>query len=129
MSGKPVFFSAQKTDGSGDISGVLTFNQVEGSGFDGATGKFHAPEAGTYGFHFSGLTGNESSEFRLHVFKNGRKHHDIYDGNHQSVFNNVGGSWTFKLHKGEEVYLEVVAGSLRTTPYQDIVHFTGQLLG
>ena len=89
MSGNPVFFSAQKTDGSGDISGVLTFNQVEGSGFDGATGKFHAPEAGTYGFHFSGLTGNESSEFRLHVFKDGRKHHDIYDGNRQNGYNNV----------------------------------------
>ena len=126
---KNIFFAGYKTSG-GDFDGKITYDIVdinEGAGFDKQTGKFRAPEGGTYFFTFSGMTGYPKSPTYVYVYKGGSRHHYIYDGNTADYGNNINGSWMTSLSKGEEIHLEVVGGTLRA--YSDTpVIFTGNLL-
>lgn len=87
---------------------------------------FRAPEAGTYGFSCSSLTGNVKQWTRVDVYKGGRLNHAFHDGNSSIEYNNIGASWMFKLRQREEVCL-VVHGKLHASS-DSFVHFTGWLL-
>ena len=126
---KKIVFAAYKTSG-GDFSGTITYDDVdinEGAGFNKQTGKFRAPEGGTYFFTFSGETGYPKSWTYVCVYKDGSLHHDIYDGNTADWGNNINGSWMFSLSKGEEIHLEVTFGKLRANSNHPVI-FTGNLL-
>ena len=127
---KKIVFAARKTSGY-DFSGRITSYDIvdinEGAGFDQQTGKFRAPEGGTYFFTFSGVTGYPKSETRVRVYKDGSQHHFIVDGNDAAIGNNINGSWMTSLSKGEEVHLEVFHGKLSADSDEPVI-FTGNLL-
>ena len=126
---KKIFFAARKTSGD-NFDGAITYDIVdinEGAGFDQQTGKFRAPEGGTYFFTFSGLTSNSKSSTYVRVYKDGSLHHVIADENEAAFGNNINGSWMTSLSKGEEVHLQVTAGKLWADSYQPVI-FTGNLL-
>ena len=130
---KKVIFSARKTSGD-EFDGPITFDTINvniGGGMQ-SNGKFIAPESGTYGFTFSGVTVFEKSVTTyVMVHKDGNFHHYIYDGNVKGVNNNINGSWMMKLAKGQVVHLDVTVGSLYVeTSTASIVPviFTGNLL-
>lgn len=113
-----------------DSHGKITYDHIEvneRSGFNGQTGKFRAPVAGTYGFSFTGMTGTEKKYARVNVYKDSSIIYRIVDGNTGGPWNNIGASWMFKLRRGQEVYLKVVAGHLLTNPAEGI-RFSGHLL-
>ena len=118
-------------NGLEEYDGVLdAFDYVdinEGNGFNGATGIFRAPVAGTYAFTFNGVTSDKLGRTFVQVLKDGKIHHDIIDANEADGNNNIGDSWMFKLRRGEEVNLEVDIGKLYTH-YYSYIYFTGQLL-
>ena len=137
---KKVLFAARKTSPRGSFGGTPTQTRVggaitsydivdinEGAGFDQQSGKFRAPEGGTYFFTFSGRTGHSKSSTWVRVYKDGSLHHYIYDGNEADIYNNINGSWMFSLSKGEEVHLEVTAGKLSASSNYPVI-FTGNLL-
>ena len=127
---KKIFFAARKTSPGGSFDGEITYDIVdinEGAGFDQQTGKFRAPEGGTYFFTFSGLTSNSKSSTYVRVYKDGSLHHVIYDGNDADTGNNINGSWMFSLSKGEEIHLEVTRGKLWASSDLPVI-FTGNLL-
>merc|ERR1711860_170568 len=94
---KKVLFAARKTSPGGSFDGAITSYDIvdinEGAGFDQQSGKFRAPESGTYFFTFSGMTGYPKSSTNVRVYKDGSLHHDIYDGNEADDYNNINGSW------------------------------------
>ena len=113
-----------------DFNGVITYNHIEvneGGGLNAQTGVFRAPEAGTYGFSCSSLTGNVKHWTRVDVYKGGRLNHAFHDGNSSIEYNNIGASWMFKLRRGEEVYLDVYEGKLRNSSFA-YTQFSGHLL-
>ena len=126
---KKILFAARKTSGD-NFDGEITYDIVdinEGAGFNKRTGKFRAPEGGTYFFTFSGMTGGDKSVTNVRVYKDGSKHHLIADGNHADTLNNINGSWMTSLSKGEEVHLEVTYGKLVANSAVPVI-FTGNLL-
>ena len=127
---KKILFAARKTSG-GHFDGAITSYDIvdinEGAGFDQQTGKFRAPEGGTYFFTFSGRSGRPKSPTYVRVYKDGSQHHFIYDGNGAVFHNNINGSWMTSLSKGEEVHLSVTAGKLSASPNEPVI-FTGNLL-
>ena len=128
---KKIVFAARKTSGY-DFSGRITSYDIvdinEGAGFDQQSGKFRAPEGGTYFFTFSGMTsGYPKSVTRVRVYKDGSEHHYISDANKADTGNNINGSWMSSLSKGEEVHLEVTGGKLRASSNRPVI-FTGNLL-
>ena len=128
---KKIFFAARKTNSGGHFGGAITSYDIadinEGAGFDKTTGKFTAPEGGTYGFTFSGISGTETSWTRVFVYKDGSLHHYIVDGNDADTFNNINSSWMMKLAQDEEVYLKVFGGKLHAVSDYPVI-FTGNLL-
>ena len=139
---KKIFFAARKTSPGASFDGTPTQTRVggaitsydivdinEGAGFDQQTGKFRAPEGGTYFFTFSGVTSeSESTSYTsVRVYKDGRKHHVIADDNDAATGNNINGSWMTSLSKGEEVHLEVLRGKLHASSTYPVI-FTGNLL-
>ena len=126
---KKIFFAAHKTSGW-NFDGKITYDIAdinEGAGFNKQTGKFCAPEGGTYGFTFSGISGTETSWTRVFVYKDGSLHHYIVDGNDADTFNNINSSWMMKLAQDEEVYLKVFGGKLHAVSDYPVI-FTGNLL-
>ena len=125
---KKVIFSARKTRENG-FNGLITYDTIDiniGGGLQ-TNGKFIAPESGTYGFTFSAVTGSEKSATQVGVYKDGKFHHYIYDGNEANEFNNINSSWMMKLTKGQVVHLTVTYGKL-STYFAYTVTFTGNLL-
>jgi len=110
---KKVIFSALKK-GRVNFDGLITFDTIDVNVGDGlqANGKFIAPESGTYGFTFSGVTGIEKSFTMVKVYKDGNEHHVISDANKADILNNINGSWMMKLAKGQVVHLDVTNGTL-----------------
>ena len=107
------------------FSGTITYDIVdinEGAGFDKTTGKFTAPEGGTYGFTFTGMTLRDESWALIRYYKDGSLHH-IYNG----WGNNFSSSWMMKLSQGEEVNLGVAYGKLYVHSAVPVI-FTGSLL-
>ena len=126
---KKIVFAARKTSGY-VFDGEITYDIVdinEGAGFDQQTGKFRAPEGGTYFFTFSGETGSPKSETRVRVYKDGSLHHVIADENEAAFGNNINGSWMTSLSKGEEIYLSITRGKLWASSTNPVI-FTGNLL-
>jgi len=126
---KKIFFAARKTSG-GHFDGAITYDIVdinEGAGFDQQSGKFRAPEGGTYFFAFSGVTGTSKSLTYVRVYKDGSQHHVIVDDNVADTGNNINGSWMSSLSKGEEVHLRVYTGKLYANSNWPVI-FTGNLL-
>ena len=124
---KKIFFAAHKTSGW-NFDGKITYDIAdinEGAGFNKQTGKFRAPEGGTYGFTFSGRTGGTSSTW-VCVYKDGNLHHVSADSN-EVWGNNINSIWIMELSQGEEVYLEVTYGQLYASSNVPII-FTGNLL-
>jgi len=125
-----IFFEARKTSG-GSFYGEITSYDIadinEGAGFDKQTGRFRAPEGGTYGFTFSGVTGSLVSSTTVRVLKDGSWHHYIVDHNSAGTGNNINSSWMLQLSKGEEVHLNVYEGKLYATSNTPVI-FTGNLL-
>ena len=137
---KKIFFAARKTSPGGSFDGTPTQTRVggaitsydivdinEGAGFDQQTGKFRAPEGGTYFFTFSARTGEVKSYTSVRVNKDGSPHHYIYDGNAADTYNNINGSWMTSLSKGEEIYLSITRGKLWASSTNPVI-FTGNLL-
>ena len=83
---KKVLFSARKTIDE-EFYGTLTYDTIDVNVGDGlqANGNFIAPESGTYGFTFSSRTGQEKSNTGVWVYKDGKDHHYIYEGNDDST--------------------------------------------
>ena len=128
---KKIVFAAYKGPSpGGSFDGEITYDIVdinEGAGFDIQTGKFRAPEGGTYFFTFSGSSGSDYSVTYVGVYKDGSLHHIISDDNDAATYNNINGSWMTHLSKGEEIHLKVTVGELFA--YSDFpVIFTGNLL-
>ena len=126
---KNIFFVAYKTSG-GDFSGEITYDRAdinEGAGFDKQTGKFRAPEGGTYYFTFSGMSGKKKSVINVGVHKEGSVQHLIVEGNEADYWNNINSSWMMVLAKGEDVYLKVSYGKLYAHSRVPVI-FTGNLL-
>lgn len=124
---KKVIFSAWKTSGY-SFNGSITYDTMDvniGGGMQ-SNGEFIAPESGTYGFTFSGVTGFEKSVTYVKVFKDGNFHHDIYDGNVADYGNNINSSWMMKLAKGQVVHLDIT-GKLYADSESQVI-FTGNLL-
>ena len=128
---KKVFFSLRKSGEHSKFSGRINFDTTPDV-LEGITemtsSTFIAPLDGAYGFTFSGVTGNEEKSFtRIQVYKDGIKHHQIYDCNRQDILNNINSSWMMRLTKGQKVHLEVVDGSLYIRDYMPVI-FTGNLV-
>ena len=112
------------------FDGLISYDTIDENYGNGLQydGKFIAPESGTYGFTFSGRTGNEKSTTGVRVYKDGNFHHYIWDGNAADDYNNINGSWMMKLAKGQVVHLEVTKnGKLEADSYVPVI-FTGNLL-
>ena len=137
---KKIFFAARKTSPGGSFDGTPTQTRVggaitsydivdinEGAGFDQQSGKFRAPEGGTYFFTFSGVTGSDEKSTGVRVYKDGSQHHFISDPNASDNYNNINSSWMSSLSKGEEVHLEVLLGKLFANSNTPVI-FTGNLL-
>jgi len=127
---KKIVFAARKTSGDnfdGEITDYDIVDINEGAGFDQQSGRFRAPEGGTYFFTFSGVTGSPKSVTYVGVYKDGSLHHDIADGNGADTNNNINGSWMTSLSKGEEIHLEVYGGKLFASSDWPVI-FTGNLL-
>ena len=127
---KKIFFAAYKTSGE-DFDGEITSYDIadinEGAGFDKTTGKFTAPEGGTYEFTFSGMTGTDNSVTNVGVYKDGSRHHYIRDENAADHGNNINSNWMMTLSQGEEVNLGVAYGKLYVHSAVPVI-FTGSLL-
>ena len=125
---KKVIFSARKRRDP-NFNGPITYDTIDiniGGGMR-SNGKFIAPESGTYGFTFSGRTGNEKSATKVVVNLDNNIHHYIWDGNAADDYNNINGSWMMKLAKGQRVHLEVTYGKLYADSSLQVI-FTGNLL-
>ena len=108
---KKVLFSARKKT-EGKFHGKLTYDTIDVNVGDGlqANGNFIAPESGTYGFTFSGLTASlkgRETWTAVEVYKDGNHHHVIFRGNPGHSANNINSSWMMKLAKGQVVHLEL----------------------
>ena len=128
---KKIFFAAyKKPSTAGSVDGEITYDIAdinEGAGFDQQSGKFRAPEGGTYFFTFSGVTGKPKSSTYVCVYKDGSVHHFISDPNASDNYNNINSSWMMVLSKGSEVYLSVLYGKLYAYSHLAVI-FTGNLL-
>ena len=127
---KKIVFAARKTSGDnfdGEITDYDIVDINEGAGFDQQSGKFRAPEGGTYFFTFSGMSWRSKSWTYVRVYKDGSLHHIIADGNAADWGHNINGSWMTSLSKGEEIHLEVTAGKLYASSNYPVI-FTGNLL-
>ena len=130
---KKVLFSARKKT-EGKFHGKLTYDTIDVNVGDGlqANGNFIAPESGTYGFTFSGLTGGgmaygvggNNTSTLVKVYKDGNLHHDIFEGCPGHSASNINSSWMMKLAKGQVVHLEVT----RNDEDEISVIFNGNLL-
>ena len=127
---KKVFFALRKSGEHSKFSGRINFDTTADV-LEGITemtsSTFIAPLDGAYGFTFSGTTGDEKSATRVQVYKDGIKHHQIYEGNATDTLNNINTSWMMRLTKGQKVHLEVVDGSLYIRDYMPVI-FTGNLV-
>merc|ERR1712029_317768 len=104
---KKVLFSARKKT-EGKFHGKLTYDTIDVNVGDGlqANGNFIAPESGTYGFTFSGLTASVNGRETLTgvtVYRDDGKFNDIFRGNPGHSANNINSSWMMKLAKGQVV--------------------------
>ena len=135
---KKVLFSARKTT-KRNFFGKLTYDTIDVNVGDGlqANGKFIAPESGTYGFTFSGLTGGgmdygvggNNTRTLVKVFKDGNLHHHIFEGCPGHSASNINSSWMMKLAKGQVVHLEATITAYSSKRDIEIsVIFTGNLL-
>ena len=126
---KKIFFAAYKTSGN-NFDGEITYDIAdinEGAGFDKTTGKFTAPEGGTYEFTFSGMTGTDNSVTKVVVLKDGSWNHNIRDENAADYKDYITSNWMMKLSQGEEVNLGVAYGKLYVHSSIPVI-FTGSLL-
>ena len=134
---KKVIFSAEKKRGS-SFHGQITYDTIDVNIGDGlqTNGKFIAPESGTYGFTFSGVTANEKSNTGVKVYKDGNIHHEIVESPSTAASSNdnnikaTNNSWMMKLAKGQVVHLDVAVGKLfaGSEHFKLSVIFTGNLL-
>ena len=134
---KKVLFSARKTT-KRNFFGKLTYDTIDVNVGDGlqANGNFIAPESGTYGFTFSGLTASDNGLKTLtavEVYKDGNRilplPFTIFNGIPGDSANNINSSWMMKLAKGQVVHLDLYIGNNYSSGPKDIsVIFTGNLL-
>ena len=125
---KKVIFSARRTS-RGDFAGLVSYDTIDvniGGGMQ-TNGKFIAPESGTYGFTFSGVTYDKKSYPKVEVYKDDYSHHYIYEPNVSDYHKKINSSWMMKLSKGQRVHLTVTDGKLYATSHFPVI-FTGNLL-
>ena len=125
---KKVIFSARKR-GGGSFDGPITYDTIDVNVGDGmqSNGKFIAPESGTYGFTFSGVTYDKKSYPKVEVYKDDYSHHYIYEPNVSDYHKKINSSWMMKLAKGQRVHLWVSIGKLSACSAFPVI-FTGNLL-
>ena len=127
-----VIFNAQVTQGYSEVTGYLTFDEVDvniGDAFDGSSGIFKVPISGTYKMTFSGHSANDANvSTNLHVYKNGSIMFSIYDGNagEKGNINNLSYTWIMTLVQGDELKLNS-GNYLYANPSYPLT-FTGQLI-
>ena len=123
---KKVIFSARKTSGFA-FDGSITYDTIDvnvGNGMQSS--GFIAPESGTYGFTFSGVTDDKKLTTKVAVYKDDYSPHYIYEGNYD-YHTKINSSWMMKLAKGQAVHLEVDSGKLYASS-KFPVNFNGNLL-
>ena len=127
-----VIFNAQKTKGMNEVTGYLTFDQVDvniGDAFDGSSGIFKVPISGTYKMTFSGQSAYVKIDTTsLRVYKNGSIIFSIYDSNEaeKADGNNVSYIWMMTLVQGDELKLSSANYLSASIVYP--LTFTGQLI-
>ena len=126
-----MIFNAQKTKGYSDITGDLTFDQVDiniGNGFDGSSGIFKVPVSGIYHLSFSGQSANKNTVTAIYVYKNGLPMFRIYDTNEveNSNAHNVSYTWMMTLVQGDELKLNSHHYLLANS--DERLTFTGELI-
>ena len=98
-------------DSEGDFDGTITFDYTysnAGNGMDASSGIFTTPEEGVYLFGIKGNTAQEPNDWtRISVYSNDDFIHQISDGNKADTWNNIGGTWLWRMFKDEKVRLEV----------------------
>jgi hypothetical protein len=84
-----------------------------GQGFDVSRGVFTAPVTGTFEFSFSSMTGAIAISYaRVFVRKNGAIMLRFEDKNDSDNYNNFGHVWQLILQKGDEINLQLAAGTI-----------------
>jgi hypothetical protein len=84
-----------------------------GQGFDVSRGVFTAPVTGTFEFSFSSMTGAIIGSYaQVNVGKNGAVMLRFMDINQSGQYNNFGHEWQLILQKGDEINLQLAAGTI-----------------
>ena len=127
-----VIFNAKKTKGYSDVTGDLTFDQVDiniGNGFDGSSGIFKAPVSGIYKISFSGQSSfGRFDNTYIWVVKNGDEILKIWDSNdaEKADVNNVSYTWIMRLVKGDKLKLNSM--NYLYAGFYSPLTFTGELI-